>query len=317
MSHRVLAGVALLVCITASAQQTSAPPPTSPQTITSENATEAPLPDIHTLIDRVHAHTIALENLRKKYICTVTQTADEFSSNGSKKTHTDEYQAFYVGNNEIFQHTARDGKPLSPEDATKEQERVDKLVAKLKSHADKPDKDQVVLSSTGLLKMATFTNPRREMIDGRPTIAFDYRGNPNAKADNLGEEIMRRLAGTLWVDERDDAIVRFYGTLDENFHVGGGLLVNIKKGSWFNFTFEHVNGEIWFPAQTTGHIDGRILLFKGINGDLREAFSDYRKLKTSVTILPGTQVLEDDDTTPPVSSPTHPASPVTTPAPHP
>ena len=313
MSHRVLAGVALLVCITASAQQAPTPPtPTPPQAIPSD-ATEAPLPDIHTLIDRVHAHAIALEDLRKKYICTVTQTADEFSSNGSKKTHTDEYQAFYVGNNEIFQHIARDGKPLSSDDAKKEQERVDKLVAKFKAHDNKPDKDQVVLSSTGLLKMATFTNPRRETIDGRPTIVFDYRGNPNAKADNLGEEVMRRLTGTLWVDEREDAIVRFYGTLDENFHVGGGLLVNIKKGSWFNFTFEHVNGEIWFPAQTTGHVDGRFLLFKGINGDLRQTFSDYRKLKTSVTILPGTRVLEDDNTTAPVLNPTHSPSPASTP----
>jgi hypothetical protein len=310
MSHRVLAGVAFLVCITASAQQTPAPP-ASPQTIASDKAIEAPLPDIHTLIDRVHAHTIALENLRKKYICTMTQTADEFSSDGSKKTHTDQYQAFYVGNNEIFQHISRDGKPLSPEDAKKEQQRVDKLVAKLKSHDDKPDKDQVVLSSTGLLKMATFTNPRRDMINGRPTIVFDYRGNSNAKADNLGEEVMRRLTGTLWVDERDDAIIRFYGALDENFHVGGGLLVNIKKGSWFNFTFEHVNGEIWFPAQTTGHVDGRFLLFKGINGDLRQAFTDYRKLKTSVTILPGTQVLEDTNTTAPILNPAHPTSPVT------
>lgn len=315
MSRRLLAGVVLLVCITASAQQTPAPS-TSPQTITSD-AAAAPLPDIHTLIDRVHAHTIALENLRKKYICTVIQTADEFSSDGSKKTHTDQYQAFYVGNNEIFQHISRDGKPLSPADEKKEQERVDKLVAKLKSQDNKPDKDQVILSSTGLLKMAAFTNPRREIINGRPTIAFDYKGNPNAKADNLGEEVMRRLAGTLWVDERDDAIVRFYGTLDENFHVGGGLLVNIKKGSWFNFTFEHVNGEIWFPAQTTGHVDGRFLLFKGINGDLRQTFTDYRKLKTSVTILPGTQVLEDGHATPPVLNPTQPTSPVTNSTPRP
>lgn len=131
------------------------------------------------------------------------------------------------------------------------------------------------------------------MVDGRPTLVYDYTGDPHAKADSLGEEIMRDLRGQLWVDERDDAIVRFTGRLEENFHVGGGLLVNIRQGSWIDLTQAHVNGEIWFPAEFRVHVDGRFLLLKGFNGDLRETYSDYRKMKTSVTILPGTQVLED------------------------
>jgi hypothetical protein len=123
----------------------------------------------------------------------------------------------------------------------------------------------------------------------------------------MGEEIMRRLAGTLWIDERDDAMVRFNGALQENFHIGGGLLVNIKKGSWFDSNFAPVNGEIWFPSQTNAHVDGRFLLFKGFNGDGRQTFSDYRKFTTSVTILPGTQVLEDSTT--PASDPSITAQP--------
>jgi hypothetical protein len=231
----------------------------------------------------------------------MTQIADEFSSDGNKKTHTDQYEAFYVANTEILQHTARDGKPPSPGDAKKEQERVDKLVAKLKSHENKPDKN--VFHLTGLWNVATFSNPRREIISGRPTLVFDYNGNPEAKAKNLGEEIMRQLAGTLWIDERDDAIIRLEGTLQQNFHIGGGLLVNIRKGSRFNFTQSLINGEIWFPAELTAHIDGRFLLVKGFNGDGRQSFSDYRKLTTSVTILPGTQVLDDTDPNPGLTPP--------------
>ncbi len=225
----------------------------------------------------------------------MTQVADEFSSDGSKKTHTDQYQAFYVGSTLVLQHTARDGKAALVLMTPQEQERVDKLVAKLKSHENKPPKDEVRLSASGLLKVAAFTNPRREVLNGRPTFVFDYKGDPHAQAASLGDEIMRQLAGTLWVDERDDAIVRLNGTLQENFHVGGGLLVNIRKGSWFSFTQSLVNSEIWFPAEFSAHVDGRFLLLKGFNGDGRQTFSDYRKLTTSVTILPGTQVLPDSD----------------------
>jgi len=303
MRRRVLAGVAtFLLCALAATSQVPLPAASDPSPDLS-----TPLPDIQTLLTRVRARYIALESLRKNYICTMTQVADEFSSDGSKKTHTDQYQAFYVANTEVLQHIAHDGKPLSSNDAKKEQERVDKLVAKLKSREKKPDKDEFHL--TGLWNVATFTNPRREIINGRPTLVFDYKGNPQAKAGNIGEEIMRQLAGTLWIDERDDAIVRLNGTLQQNFHIGGGLLVNIKKGSQFNFTQSLVNSEIWFPAELTAHVDGRFLLLKGFNGDGRQTFSDYRKLRTSVTILPGTQVLDDPQSNTPPSVPSTASEP--------
>jgi hypothetical protein len=303
MHFRVLAAAALLACLAASAQQTPTPP-TSPQSSAPETtAPSDPIPDIQSVIARLRARYIALESLRKNYICTMTQVADEFSSNGSKKTHTDQYQAFYVNNTQVLQHLSHDGQPLSPQDAKKEQERVDKLVAKLKARQNKPDKNEVQLSASRLLKVATFTNPRRELIGGRPTLVFDYKGNPDAKAENLSDEIMRLVAGTLWVDEHDNAILRLSGSLQQNFHIGGGLLVNIKKGSWFDFTEKPVNSEIWFPAQFNVHVDGRFLLVKGFNGDGRDTFSDYRKLKTSVTILPGAQVLEDPSTEPTPAAP--------------
>ena len=278
MHRRVLAALAGLTLLAASfavAQQPQSPAPSTDAAA----ATDAPLPDIQTVLARVRARYIALESLRKTYICTVTQVADDFSSNGSKKTHTDQYQAFYVNNTQVLQHISRDGQPLSPEDADKEQKRVDKLAEKLKSHQNKPSKDEVNLSATGLLKVAAFTNPRREVIDGRPTLVFDYKGNPDAKAADLGDQIMRDLSGTLWVDEHDNAILRLNGSLEQNFHVGGGLLV------------------------------------KGFTGDGRDTFSDYRKLKTSVTILPGTQVLEEDKvptpSTPQPDSTTPPATDAT------
>lgn len=287
MRRRVLAAVlCLLACTCAMGQQGS---PTGEAT--ADQTPSAPLPDFQAVLTRVRARYDALESLRKNYMFTVTRVADEFSTDGSKKTHTDVYQAFYAGNTAVYQHISRDGKPLSAEDAKKEQERVDKQVAKLKDGDSKPRKTQLSLSSA--LKIVHVTHAERQVVGGRPTLVYDYIGDPHARADSLGEEIMRDLTGQLWVDERDGAILRFTGKLEENFHVGGGLLVNIRKGSWIELTQTQVNGEIWFPAEFRVHVDGRFLLLKGFNGDLRETYTDYRKMKTSVTILPGTRVLED------------------------
>lgn len=150
-------------------------------------------------------------------------------------------------------------------------------------------------------------------INGRPTLVFDYTGDPNAKADDLGQQIMRELAGTLWVDERDSAILRITGTLQKNFHVAGGLLINIKKGSWFDFTLMPVNHEIWFFHTIKVHVDGRFLLFKGFNGNAAETFTDYRKLETTVTILPGSHVIDDQNPDP--QNPPSPEPQRTTPPP--
>ena len=281
----------LAVAPAATAQGQASPPRT---TETEHAATGTPLPDITTLLQRVRSRYTELQSLRKNYIFTITQTADEFASDGSKKSHTDEYQAFFVNDTEVRQHISHDGKPLSTADARKEQARVDKEVAELK--AGHKRRQEVKLSASGLLKVATFSNPRREVLNGRPTLVFDYKGDPHAHADGVAEEVTRLLAGTLWVDERDEAILRLNGRLDANFHVGGGLLVNIRKGSWFDFAQAPVNGEIWFPREFTAHVDGRVLLIKGFDGDARQTFSDYRKLRTTVTILPGSHVVEQTGT---------------------
>lgn len=299
MHRRAVAGVLCLLAVTGAIAQQSSPVQSAASA--PDPAISAPLPDFQAVLTRVRARYDALESLRKNYMFTVTRVGDEFSSDGSKKTHTDVYQAFYVGNTAVFQHISRDGKALSDNEAKKEQERVDKQVAKLKAGDTKPPKDQLSLSSA--LKIVHVTHAERQIMEGRPTLVYDYSGDPHAKADSLGEEIMRDLSGTLWVDEQDEAIVHFTGKLEENFHVGGGLLVNIRKGSWVDLTQSHVNGEIWFPAELRAHVDGRFLLLKGFNGDVRETYSDYRKMKTSVTILPGTRVLEEPETSPPGTSP--------------
>lgn len=294
MHRRVVAGaLCLLACTCAYGRQSS---PGDGKGAT-DPTVSTPLPDFQAVLTRVRARYDALESLRKNYMFTVTRVADEFSGDGSKKTHTDVYQAFYVGNTAVYQHISRDGKPLSPDDAKKEQERVDKQVAKLKAGESKPPKNELSLSRA--LKVVRVAHAERQIVNGRPTLVYDYVGDPHANADTLGEEIMRDLAGQLWVDERDDAIVRFTGKLEENFHVAGGLLVNIRKGSWLDLTQSHVNGEIWFPAEFRVHVDGRFLLLKGFNGDMRETYSDYRKMKTSVTILPGTPVLDEPGKSPP------------------
>ncbi len=300
-------GLLSLLCGYAVHAQTA---PASEPSQTVAPTADKPLPKVDDLIATAKARQSANEELRKSYTCRQTVVADEFDSHGNKKgTHTDEYEVWDVQNVEIHQHVAHDGNPLPPDQAKKEQERVDKEVASVKDGSHKGSRGNVALSVTNLLKVTTFSNERRETVNGRPTIHFDYTGDPDAKASDIGQEVMKKLTGELWLDEEDAAVVRLEGKLKENFHVAGGLLVNVKAGSWFRMNTIHLNGEIWFVEHLQAHADGRFLLFKGFNGDANITFSDYRKMRTGVTILPGSRVIGEDGKPVPEPEPEQPKAP--------
>jgi hypothetical protein len=263
------------------------------------------MPDLPTLLARARTHADTSQELEKKYTCKMTVIGDELDSKGNKKgTHSDEFLVYFVNKVEVHQHVAHDGKPLSDSDSKKEQERLDKLTAEIKAGKTKPSGGTVIHISS-LLKQAKAGPPQREIINGRPTLRFEYSGDPDARASDMPEEVMKKLTGTVWIDEEDASIIRIAGKLMENYKVGGGLVVNIKAGSNFEYEAERVHDEVWFTHHITVHGDGRFLLFKGFDFNQDITFSDYRKMKATVTVLPGAQVIDDsgnpipDITTPP------------------
>ena len=304
-----VAALCCLACVGAGAQATqdSPVPGAGPDKAAQVAVAEAPLPNMDELIARARARQNTVEGLRAAYTYKETLTGDEFDSHGNKKgTHSDEYQVWTVKDVTLQQHLAHDGKPLSPDQQAKEQQRIDKEIASIKDGTHKTPKESFSISVSNLMKVVVFSNERRVDVNGRPTIVFDYRGNPSAKATDLGLEIMKKLTGQVWVDEQDAAIARMQGALAENFHVAGGLLVNVKAGSSFDLLTQHINGEIWFPQTLSAHVNGRILLLKGFDGDARLVFADYRKMKTSATILPGEREVDTNGN--PVAEPASPGA---------
>ena len=274
---------------------------------------EKPLPDLPSLIARAKAHQEANDAIAKNYTYKLTGIADEFDNKGTKKgTHTDEYQVFFVKDWTIRQHIAHDGKPLSDSQAKKVQEEVDKDVKEIKEGTKKESKGGIKLGVTQLMKVATFSNARREIINGRPTIVFDYKGDPKAKTEDIGQVVMQRLSGSVWIDEQDAAVQHLTGHLDENYRYGG-FLVNIKKGSWFDIQTTRINDEIWFPKSLDAHVDGKILLFKGFDSDIHTRSSDYRKMTTSITLLPGSRPIDENGN--PLPDNADPTAPPITPTP--
>ena len=256
----------------------------------------APIPDIRQLMVQVMDHQKQLEKVRENYTYHSSNTVQDIDSSGKvTKTETEESEVFFINSHRIERTEAKDGKPLSDHDQQKEQERINKLVEKAqKTPPGTPlEGHDETISITHLLDIMEVTNPRCETFRGRSTIIFDFAGKHDAKTHGLAEDASKKIAGTLWVDEKDHQVARMEAHFTDNFHVGGGLLANVQKGSSFYFDQAPVNGEIWFPTQAEGHVEARVLLVKGVREHFVEHDSKYERFSVETETSKTATVVPD------------------------
>jgi hypothetical protein len=260
-------------------------------------AADRPLPDINSLMQEVEAQEKDSQKAMRHYIYHVSHVEQDLDSHGAvKKSTSEERESFWIDGVFISRLLSRDGKPISGDELKKQNEEIDKRTAAAKEReqqkaagtAPPPKKggsDEVTFAR--FLELGTFSNPRRVVVHGRDTIAIDYNGDPKAKTHNLLEGAIHDLTGTVWVDEKDHAMVHIEGHFFDDFKVLGGLLADIHKGSWFDFTWTKVNDEVWLPELFRGRGSARIALFFNHTGAIEEHTSDYRRFTATAKVVPG------------------------------
>ena len=281
-----------MACATASAQQ-----PTSPATDQPLAVRAGPIPQ---LLHDVEQHQKDAEAARRDYTYHVHLELQQLDRNGNlKKTTTTDAESITIDGVRIDRTVARDGKPLTPEEAQKESDRIDKEVARAKARRERlADRGQSsdsrgdpIIPVSRILELGAFTNPRHVLLDNRPTIVLDYAGDPHAKTHNESEGIIRDLVGTVWIDEQDRVLVRGQGHFLHDFKIGGGLILNIHQGLTFDFRTAHITGDVWLPSTIDGQGSARILLFDSVNGRFHLVTSNYRKFHTSSTIIDSNRLI--------------------------
>ena len=261
---RTLFELALLVPLLA--PLASAQPPT------------APLPDIRQLIQQVQDHQKQLEKVRENYTYTSLETTQDLDSNGQvSKTETEEAEHFFVNGHMLARTIKKNNQPLSDHDQQKETERITKLVEKAQNTPpDQPLESQSV-SVSRVLEIMDVRNPRRQLYNGRPAILFDFIGRRDAKTHGIAEDASKKLQGTLWIDEADRQVAHMEVQFNDNFHVAGGLVASIQKGSSFRFDQAPINGELWLPTGAEANVQARILLLKAVRQHFTEHSYGYKR----------------------------------------
>ena len=257
----------------------------SPAATVAQPATAAavPIPDVPTLLRSVEANQEALDRAREEYTFRQQQQLTFYDKHGKvRRTEQRVSNVFFVHGEPIETLTSKDGKPLSANDLKKEQDRATKEAVK---YAAKPygqrDKDEVSVSR--LLAIIRFSNPRRIMEGGRSVIAVDFTGDPHAKTHGRNEDAVKKVRGTVWIDESAREVTRMHATFDEPMRIGFGLFATVDAGSHFSFEQALIHNEAWLPTSIDAHFDGKAALFVGFHVELSIRFDQYRKFSASAT----------------------------------
>ncbi len=252
----------------------------------------APVPDVPTLMKQVQEHQRKLDKTRENYTYREAIVTHELDKNGKvKKTESEENEVFFVNTHEIDRKVKKDGKDLTPDEQKKEQGRVMKEVEKAQKTPPGQSMNKNEVSISQLLAIMKVSNPRREILDGRTTLAFDFAGDPHAQTHGMAEDASKKLSGTIWIDEQDREVRRLIARFDDNFHLGFGLF-SVGKGSNFTFNQKLVNNELWLPVDGQAHVVAHAVGIIGFRADVSVTDDQYQVFHAEAQQQPGVKVAE-------------------------
>jgi len=249
----------------------------------------APMPDTRALLDEVQANEDKVENLLDTYSYIQKIITREVDKNGAIQDKDSEtYQLSFYKGYRIRRLVEKNGRPLSADDQTDEDKKAAKQVAEIEKKIEKKEKDPSEedrkISIAEMLRASRLLNPRRERFRGRNVIVFDFEPNPDFDYKNAKSmlKFFGKIAGVMWIDEKDKQVARIDAHLADSFNIGGGVLAKLRKGSSFTLDQERINDEIWLPSAADINISLRVLMVKGIDLNQVVRSYDYRKFTTEV-----------------------------------
>jgi len=246
--------------------------------------------DVAALWREVIANQDEIDNRVAEYAFRQTETDREINDKGELKKETIKvYEVYPLPNREPVQKLiSENGVPLSAERATKEDKRVQEEFAKAEREKDKDEKkvaqrraerekkkaDGAEISP--FLKVCDFVSPRREVLEGRETIVFDFRPRAGFKPKTREESLIAKLVGVVWIDPVDKQIIKLEARLAEGFKMAGGLLVSLKPGAALVIEQTRMAQGVWLPKFAQINLSVKVLLFSGGDYNKTIEWSEYR-----------------------------------------
>jgi hypothetical protein len=239
-----------------------------------------------------------IENDKKQRNYTYIQREDEHKLDGKgqvKSIESRTYEIMVLYEEPVRKLIAKDEKPLSDNDAKKEDEKVQKIIEKRKNESEgdrrkrleKQDKDRD--DGRKFVKEIAdayiFRYVGAQNLEGRETLIIDADPRPGYEPQMKEAKFLPKFRFRAWIDEAEKQWVKLDIQCIDTVSVGLFLL-RVHKGSSIQIDQVRVNDEVWLPKHVSLKLDARLALLKGLNISEDVTYSEYKKFRTDTKILP-------------------------------
>jgi hypothetical protein len=231
----------------------------------------------------------------KDYTWVGRSTERHFDSSGKVKSTDSRAWETIILNGEPYRRTLeRNGKPLPPDELRKQQEKLDRNVAKLQQETAGQKQRRSAEYERQRLKERAFLKEIPDAYDlqlaGDANVdghdVWVISGTPKAgyHAKDRDGRALEKIRGKLWVDKSSYEWVRVeaetIGTISF-----GLFLARLNPGAKLLFEQTRVNDEVWLPRHMFVKGTGRLGLLVRIAMALDITWNNYRKFQVNSKIV--------------------------------
>jgi hypothetical protein len=219
------------------------------------------------------------------------------------KQESKSYDVTIIDGKEYERLIGKDGEALSPKEEKKEQEKLDKAIAKIQDESpsqrekrlrkDREEKEEREAMFRAIPDAYDMKVIGEEEVEGHEVWVLSATPRPGFKPFNRPTSWLSKMEGKLWIDKKRLIWLRAEIETLETITFGW-VLARLGKGSTMSFEQQHVNGEVWVPRRIEVHFDARLALLKKVRGMAETLYSDYKKFSSDSQIV-STTLADDGD----------------------
>jgi hypothetical protein len=241
------------------------------------------------------------ENDKKQRDYTCVERDEERTLDGKghvKSTEIKTYEVMDLYGDQVQRLIAKDDKPLSDQDARKEEKKIQHLMEKRKNESEKDrakrqekeekDREDGRKFMGDVADAFNFRLERTEQLNGRETYVISAEPRPGYHPHSRETGFLPKVRFRAWIDKDElqwkKADIQFIDTVSF-----GLILARLHKGSRVVIEQARVNDEVWLPQHIEVRVDARLALLKGLNMDLDFTFRDYKKFRSDSRLIVGTE----------------------------
>jgi len=233
----------------------------------------------------------------QKYTCTQREVIKHLDKHGNvKSTEIKTFDInFYFG--EFYARLVQqDDKPLSEKEQKKEDEKLEKFLAKRRNESEEDRQKRVQKQRKEREEGRAFVRDVQnaydfrlvgdEQVSGEDAWVIEATPRKDFKPTQPHADILKKIKGKMWIEKKDYNWVKVEAEAIDTISFGL-FLFRIHPGSRFSLENAHINNEFWGLHRLIINGSARIALLKNEIAEQDDEFSNYKKFSSTVTILPG------------------------------